>query len=84
MCIRDRAEENAEDCKNVTIEYYLKAGETYSFIMEYFYYNVRMSVAINFVGDETSTTEKNSEEDVITDVYKRQAYYMAIFITDKS
>lgn len=60
------AEENAEDCKNVTIEYYLKAGETYSFIMEYFYYNVRMSVAINFVGDETSTTEKNSEEDVIT------------------
>ena len=50
------AEENAEDCKNVTIEYYLKAGETYSFIMEYFYYNVRMSVAINFVGDETSTT----------------------------
>ena len=43
------AEENAEDCKNVTIEYYLKAGETYSFIMEYFYYNVRMSVAINFV-----------------------------------
>ena len=54
------AEENAEDCKNVTIEYYLKAGETYSFIMEYFYYNVRMSVAINFVGDETSTTEKNS------------------------
>lgn len=25
-----------------------------------------MSVAINFVGDETSTTEKNSEEDVIT------------------
>ena len=60
------AEENAEDCKNVTIEYYLKAGETYSFIIEYFYYNVRMSVAINFVGDETSTTEKNSEEDVIT------------------
>lgn len=60
------AEENAEDCKNVTIEYYLKAGETYSFIMEYVYYNVRMSVAINFVGDETSTTEKNSEEDVIT------------------
>ena len=60
------AEENAEDCKNVTIEYYLKAGETYSFIMEYFYYNVRMSVAINFVGDETSTTEKNSEKDVIT------------------
>lgn len=60
------AEENAEDCKNVTIEHYLKAGETYSFIMEYFYYNVRMSVAINFVGDETSTTEKNSEEDVIT------------------
>ena len=60
------AEENAEVCKNVTIEYYLKAGETYSFIMEYFYYNVRMSVAINFVGDETSTTEKNSEEDVIT------------------
>ena len=59
------AEENAEDCKNVTIEYNLKAGETYSFIMEYFYYNVRMSVAINFVGDETSTTEKNSEEDVI-------------------
>ncbi|WP_418261767.1 fibronectin type III domain-containing protein [Eubacterium sp.] len=60
------AEENAEDCKNVTIEHYLKAGETYSFIMEYFYYNVRMSVAINFVGDETSTTEKNSEEGVIT------------------
>ena len=60
------AEENAEDCKNVTIEYYLKAGETYSFIMEYFYYNVRMSVAINFVGDETSTTENNSEEDGIT------------------
>ena len=26
----------------------------------------RMSVAINFAGDETSTTEKNSEEDVIT------------------
>ena len=34
--------------------------------MEYFYYNVRMSVAINFVGDETSTTEKEFRKDVIT------------------
>ena len=62
------AEENAEDCKNVTIEYYLKAGETYSFIMEYFYYNVRMSVAINFVGDETSTTEKKENNETSSKV----------------
>lgn len=62
------AEENAEDCKNVTIEHYLKAGETYSFIMEYFYYNVRMSVAINFVGDETSTTEKKENNETSSKV----------------
>lgn len=62
------AEENAEDCKNVTIEYYLKAGEKYSFIMEYFYYNVRMSVAINFVGDETSTTEKKENNETSSKV----------------
>jgi hypothetical protein len=62
------AEENAEDCKNVTIEYYLKAGETYSFIMEYFYYNVRMSVAINFVGNETSTTEKKENNETSSKV----------------